>query len=117
MKVVTRYIDCIDLNIDYIIGKDAADNVKILEDAMMSDIWFHIDGHSSAHVIAKIPDDMYFDKKTMLRIIKQGAVVCKEVSKFASHKNVKIIYSMVNDVIPTEEPGRVIVSKAKIIEI
>lgn len=117
MKVISRYIDCIKSNIEFHVGKDAEDNFKILNDAMMDDIWFHIHGSSSAHVIAKIPSDLAINKKQMLRVIKQGALICKEVSKYASEKNVKIIYAPVNDVIPTEKAGTVIVSNAKYIEI
>lgn len=117
MKVITRYICCIDSNIDFIVGCDAADNMKILNEAMLTDIWFHIDGYPSAHVIAKIPVKKSFDKKQLFRIIKQGASICKEVSKFASQKNVKIVYTKVNDVIPTEKEGTVVVSKAKTIEV
>lgn len=117
MKVITRYIYCVDSNIDYIVGSDAADNMTILNEAMLTDIWFHIDGHPSAHVIAKIPVENLFDKKQIFRIVKQGAVICKEASKFASQKGVKIIYTKVSDVFPTEKEGTVVVSKAKMIEV
>ena len=117
MKVISRYIDCINSTIEYVVGKDANDNFQILQDSGHDDIWFHIDGSSSAHVIAKIPVGLTINKKHMLRIIKQGAVICKEVSKYASHKNVKIIFASVNDVTPTEKLGTVIVSKAKYMEV
>lgn len=117
MKFVTRYIDCIKSDIQFVIGKNAADNMKILDEAMMDDIWFHIDGSSSAHVIAKLPVDMTLDKKQRLRIVKQGAVICKEVSKYASQKNVKIVFASVNDVTPTQTLGTVVVSRAKYIEV
>jgi len=117
MKVVTRYIECIKTDIEYVVGKDAADNFKILYYSGHDDIWFHVDGTTSAHVIAKIPTGRSIDKKHMLRIIKQGAVICKEVSKYASCKKLRIVFASVNDVMPTEKVGTVIVSKAKYLDI
>ena len=35
-----------------------------------------------------MPEDMKFTKKQLRQIITQGALVCKENSKYKSHKNI-----------------------------
>jgi predicted ribosome quality control (RQC) complex YloA/Tae2 family protein len=114
MKTITRYIDAIKGEIEYQVGGNAKENHQILKDATMSSWWFHIQGQPSAHVIAVIPADLEIDKKQLKKILVQGAVITKQVSRFASHKEVPIIYCRVDDVTPTEYTGEVIVTSSRI---
>ena len=101
--------------VEYVIGKNAQDNFDIIDDAEEYHMWFHIEGAPSGHVIAKIDDNL--DKKQMRYVIKQGAVICKQVSKFASAKDVNIVYARAGDVEKTEIPGKVIVKNSKTVSI
>ena len=114
---VSKYIDIPNstLTVEYIIGRNAADNFKIIDDAEDYHMWFHIEGHPSGHVIAVIDENV--DKKLMRSIIKQGAVVCKQFSKYASTKSVDIVYAKICDVKKTDIMGQVLVTGAKYITI
>ena len=74
-------------------------------------MWFHIEGQSSGHIIAKIDEEV--DKKTLRYIVKQGAVLCKQVSKYARLKNINIVYARIRDVEKTDTIGMVHVSNPK----
>jgi len=136
MRTVTRFIPSIGESILYNIGRNAKNNVEIIEESHPEDIWFHVSNESSCHVIAVmnleyyntihngvtdpekeylrynfIPDNL--TKKQFMHIIKQGAVICKEYSKCKSEKNVEIIYTNVENVIPTNIVGTVSAFKSK----
>ena len=113
VKTVSLLKHCV--NMEYVIGKDAQDNFDIIDAAEIYHWWFHIDGQSSGHVIAKTDKDI--DKKKLRYVIKQGAVLCKQYSRCASMKNVKIVYARICDVEKTDKTGMVIVKNSKFIEI
>ena len=111
-------IKCIDipnsnLNIEFVIGKNARENFEIIDDAEEHHMWFHIEGQSSGHIIAKIDEDV--DKKTLRYIVKQGAVLCKQVSKYA--RLINIVYARIRDVEKTDTIGMVHVSNPKYVAI
>jgi predicted ribosome quality control (RQC) complex YloA/Tae2 family protein len=112
MKIISKYIDCIDTIIEYKVGGNAQENHDIIDAADPEDLWFHISGCSSCHVICKIPENIN-DKKILQKIAKQGAVICKENSKYKSYKNVKIDYTKIKYVTKKEIPGSVIITNAK----
>ena len=99
------------IDVEYVIGKNAEDNFDIIDDAEDHHIWFHVNDHSSSHVIAKL--DAELSKKDFRYIIKQGAVLCKQHSKLKSNKNVEIIYTIIGNITKTDIPGRVITSNEK----
>jgi len=98
-------------------GKNAAGNFTIIDMSKPDDIWFHVSGETSAHVIASIPEEKKIDKKQKLHIIKQGAVLCKNISKYKNTKNLEIIYCKVVDLEKTDTLGLVIVKNGKTISI
>lgn len=107
-------------DIKYTIGKNAADNFAILDLAEPHHIWFHVEGSPSSHVIAEVPADYHtaFNKKNILGIVKQGAILCKQHSTSASAKNVSIMYSEVANVQKHEHiVGTVIVPTYKTVMI
>jgi predicted ribosome quality control (RQC) complex YloA/Tae2 family protein len=116
-RQIKRYIDSLKIEVEYQIGKDAKDNIDILNASQENDIWFHIESEASCHVIAKVHNLTITNKKQMAHIICQGGVICKQYSKFKSAKNVEIIYTKVSNVIPTEKVGQVITSNTKTITI
>ncbi len=89
------------------IGKNKEDNFKILDDAIPSDIWFHLEHEPSCHVILsnnnKVTD-------IPIQVIKKGAYFCKINSK-SKHKVCNIMYSPVQNVEKTNIIGKVIVSR------
>jgi len=95
----------------FVVGKNQQENFDIIDASGGNDIWFHIDGFPSGHVVARI-DDMKIDKKQKRDIIKQGAVLCKQHAKFKSDHNVKIVYTTIKNVEKTAVTGRVNVMNA-----
>ena len=99
------------IDVEYVIGKNADENFDIIDDAEDHHIWFHVNGHSSSHVIAKLDSEL--NKKDFRYIIKQGAILCKQYSKLKSSKNVEIIYTIIGNITKTNIPGSVITSNEK----
>jgi len=95
MKTINRYIDAIKTNIEFRIGQNAQENFDLIDASRPEDIWFHINGQPSGHVIASIPEDSNYDKKTIRRIVIQGGIICKQHSRLKSEKDVHVIYSLV----------------------
>jgi predicted ribosome quality control (RQC) complex YloA/Tae2 family protein len=110
MKIISKYIDCIE--IEYKVGSNAQDNHDIIDAADPEDLWFHISGCASCHVICKIPDTID-NKKILHKIMVQGAVICKANSKYKSYKNVKIDYTKIKYITKREIPGSVTITNAK----
>ena len=102
------------IQVKFVIGKDANENTEILKNAEENDYWFHAELCSSCHVIAIVPPySIKAVKKLKSYIIKRGAIICKQnTNSLKSKKNVSIIYSKVKNVTECERPGQVIVSES-----
>jgi predicted ribosome quality control (RQC) complex YloA/Tae2 family protein len=133
-RIVTRFIPSLNLSVVYKIGNNGKKNFELIDQADRFDLWFHIHNEPSCHVIAclknirftsrddELPNfyDINFDsldKKQKLQIIKQGAILCKQYSKFKSSKDVDIVYTKIENVEKTEITGKVMVFSGKIITI
>lgn len=103
------------IEVDYVIGKSAAENFEIIDNAEDYHIWFHVKDNPSSHVIAKLEDDL--KKKELRYIIKQGAILCKQHSKLTNQKNVDIIYTQIKNITKTDIPGSVYTQNEKTITI
>ena len=103
------------MEMTYHIGVSAQDNFDLIDASSPQDIWFHVEGLPSCHVVAVIPENEKLDKKKMRTIIKQGAVICKKHSKYASHKNLPIIYTNIENVQKTSTIGSVVTTNTKTI--
>ncbi len=101
----------------YTVGKNSQNNFDIIDAASPSDIWFHIEGESSCHVIASLPLEIKLDKKQLRQIVTQGAVLCKSKSRYKSNKNVSIIYTKVENITKSQPVGTVIAENTKTIVI
>jgi len=104
-------------SVDFHIGENAMDNFNVIDEADSSDLWFHIDGHSSCHVIADISSIDNINRKNIRYVVTQGAIICKQHSRYASKKNVTVTYARVVDVEKTTTPGLVVVQNQKLITI
>ena len=117
MKQITRYIDSVKADVMFTIGGNAQENFDIIDASKPNDLWFHLDGLPSEHIVASIPEELTIDKKQLFKIATQGAVLCKQYSKYASQKNLPIIYTRIKDILKTEKIGCVIAQNQKIIVI
>jgi predicted ribosome quality control (RQC) complex YloA/Tae2 family protein len=108
------YIPKLKLNIKFLIGKDARNNTDIINQSQDNDLWFHVNNLPSCHVIAHI-HDLNISRKDIPYIVTQGALLCKQNSKYKSYKNVEIIYTRIKNVKTLETPGSVMTTDTKII--
>jgi len=97
-----------------IIGKNKADNFNIIDDAFDTDIWFHVDGEPSCHVILKNEAKMRDIPK---QVIKRCAYLCKINSKAKTQKECAVIYTPISKVTKTEVVGQVAVGSYKSINV
>ena len=103
------------MEMTYNIGVSAQDNFDLIDASNPQDIWFHVQDLPSCHVVAVMPENEKIDKKKKRSIIKHGAVLCKQYSKYASYKNLPIIYTKIENVQKTNIPGSVTTTDAKTI--
>ena len=112
-KIIT--IPKLNIEVEFVIGKNAQDNFNIIDNAEPHHIWFHIEGQSSCHVIAKLEEPL--DRKNVKYVIKQGAVLCKQHSKQNNQKNVPIVYTNIENVTKSNTTGSVVIQNQKMINI
>ena len=124
MKNIQIFIPDLKTNVEFLIGTDKHDNFNIIDMVNENDIWFHIKGFPSCHVVTNMykNDDENqtpptISKKILRKVIVQGACICKSHSKYKSDKNVEIIYTKIKNVTKTEIMGSVILDKEKTIVI
>lgn len=103
------------IDIPYVIGQNQAENHSLLDGADPADIWFHVDGASSAHVIARLGSlKPALDRKQRGKALKQGAVLCKShTAKVVSQKQTPIVYTECRHVEKTSVPGQVIATHTR----
>ena len=107
MKIISNTQD--NINITYIIGNNAQENTQIIKEANPKSIWFHINDAASCHVIMNIKYTEKPSKKIMHKLIKQGALYCKQyTNKYKSIKNIEVIYNYIQNIQTTEYAGTVI---------
>lgn len=109
------------LTVRYLIGDNERENHDIINMSSENDIWVHIKGFPSCHVIACIPsqsDSGILDKKGYKDIVRkatrQGGILCRQYSKNTINKNglskskVDMIAYQVRNLECTCIPGQVI---------
>lgn len=116
MKTDVVYLKNINRDIVYLIGTSAQDNFDVIDVSQPDDMWFHVKDLPSCHVVAKIPDDIC-DRKEILAIVKRGAILCKQHSKYASVQNLEIIYTRIKNVEKTSIPGSVNTIDTKLVKV
>lgn len=112
-KTIT--IPKLQIDVEFVIGKNAQENFDIIDKAEDHHIWFHIQNAPSCHVIAKL--DEKISRKDFRYVVKQGALLCKQHSKFNNQKNVEIVYTIIKNVHKTNTLGSVQLESAKTISI
>ena len=100
-------------NIDYIIfiGKNKYSNYNLIDASKDTDIWFHISGSPSCHVILKNEGNLRDIPK---QVIKRCAYLCKiNSTKAKILANCEVIYALIDDIEKTNIVGQVNVHKSK----
>jgi predicted ribosome quality control (RQC) complex YloA/Tae2 family protein len=97
-----------DVPVLYRVGKSAAGNDQLLTLASPHDIWFHVDGCPSAHVVVEC-GGVALTRKQNHDLVVQGAVLCKRHSKQKSASRVPVLYAVVGRVRKTDVLGTVVV--------
>ena len=116
MKKETIYVQGLNMEIQFLVGKHQNENSTLIDYANPNDLWFHASNVSSCHVVALLEDESekIFDKKSLKYIVKQGALLCKKyTAKLSNIKNVEIIYTKVQNVKKTDKEGMVTTSFTK----
>lgn len=116
MYMYEREFDFLTESITYISGKDQHENTELVMCSESNDIWFHINNLPSAHLVAKI-NHLKLNKKELLKIVKQGALILKSISKYKSYDKLEICYTYISNVEVTDIPGTVNTSSLKIITV
>jgi len=114
MKTEILFINGLNREITFYIGKNQNENFDVIDMGEDEDIWFHANNISSSHVVAIIPKDII--KKEIYYIIKTGALLCKiNTNKLKSLKKVEFIYTQIKNIKKTDIVGCVNVENQKFI--
>ena len=105
MKEESIFIQALDREILFYIGKSQKENFAVIDMGSENDLWFHAKDITSCHVVCLL-SDTDIDKKDLRYIIKTGALLCKNnTNKLKSMKNVEIIYTQIKNITKTKIPG------------
>lgn len=114
IKMITETFMFEDGHYTIIIGSNRYENFKIIDNASGTDIWFHIDGEPSCHIILKTVFSLRGIPK---QVIKRCACLCKMNSKAKTQKKCKVIYTQIQNITKTEVIGQVIVGVHKSVRV
>ena len=89
------------------IGKNKSENDDLVKTSAKTDIWFHVNGAPSSHVVLLNNDKLNTIPK---QVIKRCACLCKSNSSSKSESKCEIIYTEIANVMPTEHEGQVTVN-------
>ena len=95
-----------------LIGQNKHDNLELVNSSSATDVWFHVEGIPSCHVILKTTEKM---RDIPYCVIKRGAYLCKINSKAKTLRACNIAFTTINNVTNTNIIGQVQVSNCKII--
>jgi predicted ribosome quality control (RQC) complex YloA/Tae2 family protein len=88
-----------------LIGRNAQGNWDAISASDQHDIWFHIDGHPSPHIILKTNGTKL--NKIEKKVIRACALKCKEYSKFVNMRKITVIYTEIKNVSKADKIGSV----------
>jgi predicted ribosome quality control (RQC) complex YloA/Tae2 family protein len=91
----------------YKIGRNAVENTELVLRSSDMDVWFHVNGLPSAHLVYYNPDGLdliYLRKKG---VIYRMALNLKKSSKYHKCNSIEVIYDYIKNIIPLTKPGLV----------
>lgn len=110
MHKVDIYNEELDKTYELLIGSNQTENDTLLKKSSQKDVWFHLEGISSPHMILRTNDELLGNIPK--RIINQiGSLFPLYKKGLGSHYHV--IYTEVKNVKMTKIPGTVIPIKVK----
>jgi predicted ribosome quality control (RQC) complex YloA/Tae2 family protein len=116
MKTENIFIQGLNEEVTFYIGKNKNDNFDVIDKGESDDLWFHANELSSCHVVAILPKGL--SKKDIKYIIKMGALLCKQnTNKIKDHESTEIIYTQIKYIEKTSIPGLVKIMNKKCIKI
>lgn len=86
------------------IGGNSKENDDLVKTSAKTDMWFHVDGAPSSHLILSHEGELNAIPK---QVIKRCACLCKSHSSSKSESKCGIVYTALANVLPTEFEGRV----------
>ena len=92
------------------IGQNKRDNFDIIDSSCGTDVWFHVEGMPSCHVILKTDEKI---SDIPRQVIKRCAYLCKINSKAKTQSKCVISYTTINNITKTEILGKVHVKNCK----
>lgn len=114
MKLDYVYDEICNSELEIRIGQNAQDNWNIIDQANKHDMWFHLEGKPSCHVILQLPSHKSVVNKKTLNYC---ANICKANSKFSNHKNIEVIYTEIKYITKGDDVGSVHTKKTKSITV
>ncbi len=93
-------------NVDYLIqmGQNKQDNWDLIDAAINTDIWFHVENEPSDHIILKNVANL---RDIPRQVIKRCAYLCKINSKSKTQQKCNIMYTIIENVTKTHIVGQV----------
>ena len=87
-----------------IIGRNAKENWKILDQANKEDLWVHLNDYASPHIIIK----KVYNYKLKPKDIKLAGMLCKQYSRYKKYTDIEYCYTKVKNVKKGKQVGEVI---------
>lgn len=116
MKQFTHSIG--DKTWDILVGTNAKENWKLIDESDPFDLWLHVENYPSGHVVIR---EKLLGKQDLSvsdypnQIIAIGADYCKSQSKYSHIPKLKIVYTQICNLKKGKEIGSVFISKEKFI--
>ncbi len=85
------------------IGRNKEENWNLIDSADKCDLWFHLDGYPSPHVILKNTENI------TQKVIEECCILCKQYSKYKNFPSghLKIVYTSINNIKKCTDIGSV----------
>lgn len=94
------------------VGKNAQSNWDLIDAAGPLDLWFHLKGHPSAHVIVKMPAETTQEMLNAMTLAH-----CASLCRGKVTGPVSVIYTEIRNIKKIGAPGSVLAIKTKEIEL
>ena len=100
----------------FLIGTSDKDNFQVIDASDPEDIWFHVEGMPSCHIVAELKE--MYNKYEMNEITRFGAQLCKEQhAKYKPIQNLPVVYTEVKNIKKTKTVGSVVTKSVATIRI
>lgn len=99
------------------LGQNATENWNIIDNANTGDLWFHVDGIPSGHLIIEcISKKMNESKDYPYKLCIDAGKICKTQSKLKNEK-CKVVYTTIKNIKKGTDVGSVIIKNEKYITV